>query len=617
MHVLYEESGDFKVGAVLADNETSLQVEAPHGKRSKVKASAVLLRFTQPAPAEMLRQAEIMAGDIDAAFLWECCGAEEFAFETLAKDYCGHAPNAVEAAAILIRLRAAPIYFHRKGKGRFRAAPADILRAALASEEKKRRVKQQIVDWAHALAAGRLPEGWQPALPELLYRPDRNKPEARALEQASEATGLTAARLFERAGALASTHDYHFGRFLFEHFPRGTSFLENLDFQVPAGLPEARVAAFSLDDAETTEIDDALSITRLAPDLVQVGIHIAAPALGFAPGSAMDEAARQRMSSIYVPGRKITMLPDSVVDAFTLGEGAARPALSIYFEVREPDLVIERERSVIESVPIAANLRLQASASLDEAFVRGEPPPLPFAGELHWLWRFAEARETVRGRPSTAVERPEYNFRVLRDGNGGERIEIQLRPRGTPLDKLVAELMILANSTWGRLLDAAGLPAIYRVQAGGKVRMSTGAGEHQSLGISHYAWLTSPLRRYVDLVNQWQLVALLRGEVAPFARNDPALLSAVHAFETAHAAYGEFQWAMERYWCLRWLVQEGVGVAEAEVLRENLVRFTRLPLTLRVPSLPDLAAGTRVELEVVQVDLLEAELRCRYRAPVS
>ena len=97
MNVIYEENGAFKVGAVLAESDTSLQVEAPHGKRSKIKANAVLLRFEQPALGEFMVRAETLAAEIDTGFLWECCAEEEFAFADLAKEYCGHAPTALEA----------------------------------------------------------------------------------------------------------------------------------------------------------------------------------------------------------------------------------------------------------------------------------------------------------------------------------------------------------------------------------------------------------------------------------------------------------------------------------------------------------------------------------------
>jgi exoribonuclease-2 len=125
--------------------------------------------------------------------------------------------------------------------------------------------------------------------------------------------------------------------------------------------------------------------------------------------------------------------------------------------------------------------------------------------------------------------------------------------------------------------------------------------------------MSSPLRRYVDLVNQWQLVAALSARKPPFARTSEVLLAALRAFEVTHARYDEYQRIMEHYWCLRWLLQEAVAEANAVVLRENLVRFEALPLSARVPSLPALEPGTRVRVAVESVDLLERTLVCTYR----
>lgn len=610
MHVLYEESGAFKVGTVLTATDASLQVEAPHGKRTKVKSNAVLLRFDSPGAAQLMAEAEALAAGVDIDFLWECSGQDEFGFEELAREYVGHVPTPVEAAGILIKLHSAPVYFYRKGRGRYRAAPADILKMALAALEKKRLQQEKIEAWSTELCANRLPEDLRPHLAELLYKPDRNRPETKALELACEQTGLSAVKLLDRCGAIPSSHDFHLGRFLFEHHPKGAGFADAQGGtpSAPAGLPLANVSAFSLDDATTTEIDDAFSVTHLDDGVVRLGIHIAAPALGFQPGSPVDAIARARLSTVYFPGSKITMLPVPVIEAFSLAEGTSRPALSLYVDFRAEDYSILNKHSAIEIVPIAANLRHQSTERLDAAFDAGEiPDDVPYAAELHLLWRFALALEAGRGKQQAGPERTEYSFHVEND-----RVEIEPRRRGRPLDKTVAELMILANSTWGKLLDDNDVAAVYRVQGNGKVRMTTGAASHQGLGVSHYAWSSSPLRRYVDLVNQWQLLALVAGEAAPFGSNAAELLSAVAEFEVAYAGYDEFQRRMEQYWCLRWLRQEGVEQVTGRVLRENLVRLDRLPLVTRVHSLPETAPGTAVELKITALDFLDAEMRCQF-----
>jgi exoribonuclease-2 len=618
MYALYEENGDFKVGTILADADASLQIESQHGKRQKVKAANVLLRFREPGLSEFVQAAQHVAEDLDVDFLWEASGGEEFAFEELAKDYFGRLPLPAEAAGILFKLHGAPIYFHRKGKGRYKAAPEDTLKLALAAVEKKRLQIEKINGWVAQLVRFEFPAEWKPLLRELLYKPDRNRIETKALEQACTETGLSAPQLIHRCGTLPPSHDYHLGRFLYEYFPRGAGFPADLPFVMPGELPVAEVAAFSLDDAATTEIDDAFSLRRRADGLLEVGIHIAAPALGFAAESALGRVARERLSTVYMPGNKITMLPEAVVAAFTLSMGAVRPALSLYVQVDPASLAIRGTHSRIEAIDIAANLRHQEVDRLNEAFARtdGDPSaldtPAPFVAELHQLYRFARVLEADRGQTGPTVERPEYVFHVEND-----RVAISERKRGAPLDKLVAELMILVNRTWGKLLADHGVAAIYRSQSQGKVRMSTTPGEHQGLGVAHYAWSSSPLRRYVDLINQWQLAALLDHEAPPFARNSASLLGAIREFELAYAAYAEFQERMEHYWCLRWLLQEGVTHSEATIVRENVVKFRGIPLYIRVSSLPDLPSGSAVNVEVEEVDLVDSTLRAVYKSRVD
>ncbi|MGH8740220.1 MAG: ribonuclease catalytic domain-containing protein [Burkholderiales bacterium] len=608
MQLLYEEDGDLKVGAVLAQAPASFQVESPHGRRSKVKASSVLLSFERPGGAELLAEAQKFAGGLDVDFLWECSGTREFGFRDLAQEYVGREPSPVEAAGVLLKLHSAPMYFYRRGRGRFQAAPGETLRLALASIEKKKRVQQEIEAWTARLARFDCPPEVAALRDELLYEPDRNKPQAKAFEQACRQSGLTPARLFERCGLLPDPHDYHLRRFLHEFFPRGAAFPAH---EVPApgaALPLAEAQAFSLDDVGTSEIDDAFSVRRGVDGTVRIGIHIAAPALGFAPGSALDAIARERLSTAYMPGRKFTMLPEDVIGRFSLDHGGERAAVSLYFDLQDGRLQGRHTR--LERVPIVANLRHAQYDVLNEGFEAGTPAGLPYEEELRTLWQAAVILESGRGRPSAGAMTFDYSFHVE-----SGRVRIVPRKRGAPLDKLVSELMILANTSWGALLAERDVAGIYRVQSTGKVRLSVHPEAHEGLGVSGYAWLSSPLRRYVDLVNQWQLVAAVGGQRAPFARNSDALLSAVRAFELTYARYDEHQRAMETYWTLRWLQQENIRSFEAVVLRENLVRAEGFPLVIRVPSLPELESGTRVSLEVGEMDFLERSLTAVYRAP--
>ena len=228
---------------------------------------------------------------------------------------------------MLLALHGAPVYFQRKGKGRFRKTPADTLRAALASIEKKRQQALAIEGWVQALIAGDLPAELAPHAASLLAKPDRNRPEVKAFEAAAHALSCSLPELLLKTGALKSPHDVHLQRFLADQFPKGTGFPPFDPPVLPGDLPDANVRAFSIDDASTTEVDDAFSLSALADGGWRIGIHIAAPGLALAHGDTLAAIARARLSTVYMPGQKITMLPEAVVEACTLAAGRACPAV--------------------------------------------------------------------------------------------------------------------------------------------------------------------------------------------------------------------------------------------------------------------------------------------------
>jgi exoribonuclease-2 len=560
-----------------------------------------------------LGAAQKLADTMDVDFLWQCCGEQEFGFEELAAEYFGARPSAVQATALLLKLHAAPMYFYRRGRGRYKAAPEESLKAALAGIERKQRQAAQLEHYVEELEAGRLPGEFEPIRARLLYKPDRNSIEAKALEAACARLKLSPARLFERCGALPSSADFHLDRFLFEHFPEGVGFPALGSFEPQAELPPAEAPAFSIDDAATTEIDDAFSVVERSDGSVRVGVHIAAPALGIPVDSALDAIARRRLSTVYMPGDKITMLPPEIIERYTLVAGKRVPALSLYCELT-PSLEIAATESRLEAVWIDANLRHD---SLDTVFnaeaVAARQVAHPLGSALLKLHDWGQRLEGSRSRPDAAREpRAEFTFHVA-----NERVEIVQRKRGAPIDKVVSELMILVNNHWGRVLDAQGWAAVFRSQQDGRVKMSSHAAPHQGLGVAHYVWASSPLRRYVDLINQRQLAALIRGEPPPYPRNSEALFAAMRDFELMYDIYADFQRQMERYWCLRWMVQEAASTLAGKVIRDGLVRLELLPLVVRVPSLPDAPAGTRVELAVGAVDLIELGVECEFRRKLA
>ena len=647
MYALFEEAGKFQAGRVMSEAESSLQVEMDSGKRVKVKAGNVMLRFERPGPAELLAQAHALSGEIDLDLAWEFAPEAEFGFADLAREYFSAKAGPEQQVAALLRLFDAPHYFRRLGKGQFRKAPEETVKAALLGIERKKLVLAQIEDWAGELAAGSCPMPVREQLYRILFKPDKNGPEYKAVVEAARRSQRAPLELLRGAGAIDSPYQFHWRRFLFEQFPKGHDVNTLLVGVAPPAikedLPLADCQAFSIDDSATTEIDDALSVRGLGSGSVVFGIHIAAPALAIQPDSAIDKVARERLSTVYMPGGKLTMLPDAVVQAYTLVAGRDCPAVSLYVTLDEATLEVKAHETRIERVPIVANLRHDQLDDVvtEDSLTGAAPADYAHAAELAFAFRLARAlkarREVARGKPEL-FNRPDYNFRLepsetmggpdstAAEPTGAERVLITTRQRGAPLDLIVAEAMILANSTWGGWIAEHGVPGIYRSQAsmlpGVKVKMGTRPAPHAGMGVAQYTWATSPLRRYVDLANQWQIIACARhgrtaALAAPFKPKDTALFAVISAFDAAYAAYNDFQNGIERWWSLRWLEQNAVAELEATVMKDGLVRAETLPLVFRVPGTESMQRGSRVRARVAGVDLLTLELHATLLARVD
>ena len=638
MHALFEDAGKFFAGRILSEADASSQIELDSGKRVKVKAANILLKFDKPSPADLLAQAQAQAAEIDLDLAWEFAPEDDFGFADIAREYFSAQATLVEQAAMLLAVFGAPHYFRRAGKGRFKKAPAEILQQALAAIEKKKQLQAQIDTWAQELVSGQCPAPIREQLYKILFRPDKNAPEYKAVVEASRQAQQAPLQLLQQAGAIASAYEFHWQRFLLDHFPKGTGFADLPAPQPPSDLPLADVQAYSIDDSQTTEIDDALSVTGLGSGQVTVGIHIAAPGLAIAPGSELDKLGRNRLSTVYMPGYKITMLPDAVVQTYTLDAGRSNPAVSLYVTYDEATLEVRNKTPRLERVPVAHNLRhdqldhIVTAAWLGNPEIQIENTPQDLLGvreQLAFLHRLAQhlkmQREAVRGKPEN-FSRPDYSFRLEGNGKdvptGHEVVQISTRKRGAPLDLIVAEAAIVANSTWGQLLAEYGVPGIYRSQAsmapGVKVRMSTKALPHAGMGVPCYVWATSPLRRYVDLVNQWQIIACARhgataALAAPFKPKDAALFSIISSFDGTYSAYNGYQAGLERYWTLRYLEQNGITEIDGALIRDDaaggaLVRADHLPLVVNVLGAQGMARGARVRVKLGQADLISLDI---------
>ncbi|MDO5686845.1 MAG: RNB domain-containing ribonuclease [Neisseria sp.] len=614
MNIFYEESGQFKTAAIVQRNDATYQVDTAHGKRAKIKANNVFFEFDGNG-ADFLQAAQSAAEEIDTDLLWEVCGEEEFSGEAIAAEYFGHAPSKPELAATLIALYAAPMYFYKKAKGIFKAAPAETLKQALAAMARKQEQEAQMAAWAEELNAFRLPEAIARDLPRILHQPDKQSLTYKTFIRTADVLKLSPLALAQQCGGVPSIPQYLLDGFLLQHFPRGTD-APAIAVTLPENLPQAdaSVRAFSIDDASTSEVDDALSLHDLGNGKKRVGIHIAVPALAVANDSEIERNIFARQSTVYYPSGKITMLPENWISAFSLDEGAYRPCVSIYFEVdAEGGYGAPQQR--IESVFIADNLRLQ---TIEPFFNRergsqiGEAEQFPHHAALQWFYAWAISLQKKRNRYEENAA-PRYDYSVDVDAHG--TVSVLTRERDAPLDTLVSEMMILANSTWAKILDEHNIGGIFRVQPPqGKVRMSTQSEAHDGMGVAHYAWFTSPLRRAADYINQRQLLSLIDPQYSPrYSHNDVALFAALRDFDGAYAAYGEFQQQMERYWSLVYIQQNALTELTANVLRSDLVRVEGLPLVARSLGIPiDMPPKSRVKMRVGEIDLITQSVSLHY-----
>ncbi len=638
MNLLYEEGGDIKIATVQSASGSgdaeSWQATSLSGKKIKLKAKEVWLRFEKPEAQAAIDEAGTLTDDIDLQLLWDCAPDEEFGLVDVAQEYFGSQATIPQQVALAIALQGAPVFFRRKGRGRFQRAPLEQLQAGLAALERKQKELEQQSIWQQELVGGTFPETLKSSAKQLLFSPDKNTSAYKALIAACTETGESPAQLMIRCGAIDSPLAYHQGLFLKAHFPNGADHNPAVGVDQAAyaaaiaELPVAQVQAFSIDDSGTTEIDDALSVTTTEGGH-RIGIHIAAPGLAIAKDDPLDQVARNRMSTAYFPGDKITMLPDSVIEQFSLDEGMPRPALSIYVDI-DSQGVVNRETLQMraEMVPMAANLRLEDIEHLvSEESLANESASYPYRKELAILWQAAKhlhaGRQEKRVANGLRAEQlglvdpnalaRDFHFQI-QEVDGVQRVDILPRQRGSILDTIVAEWMIFCNSASGQLLADHGLPGLFRTQKGWgplRTRMQTTPGPHEGLGLDYYAWCTSPLRRYSDLVNQWQLIALAKHGVtakmvAPFPPRDATLMGIAADFESCYQAYGEFQDRLEKYWCLRWITQDGESkTVYVRHLKEGMSRVELVPLHLPIPELATHPRMTRAEVVIADVDLLQ------------
>jgi exoribonuclease-2 len=377
--------------------------------------------------------------------------------------------------------------------------------------------------------------------------------------------------------------------------------------------------AITIDDPSTREIDDALSFTEGEAGRSVIGIHIADPCAYVDAGGAVDAEALARGTTYYFPEGKLLMLPAAISEeAASLVAGQERPGLSFLVTV-EADGRTAHFEIVRSMLRIAARLDY---AQADAALIAADGP---HAELLVRLDRFAKQREAIRQSAGAVTLRaPEAEIRVGEDGV----MALSRRDPDTPSQRIVSEAMVLAGELAARWLSERGIPTIFRRQAPSDGRFpeadpalpfavhvramrrmlkrgetSLHPGPHHGLGLHAYAQVTSPLRRYQDLVLHRQIVATLEG-MAP-AYDAAALAGVLAATERAEIEGRRAERAVSRYWMLKWLAQARGGTVTGVVVDltpRPIVVLDETLLEEPVPSLTHASPGDRVRLRIERVN---------------
>lgn len=660
MIVAWWEDDALRCGAVVAEEKQRLIVVDADGRETRLTPARVVATIERgEAPARdaagktaaalVARQAgerlDALSREVDVSTLWELVSREEARPRT-ESDLAGIAferPGEIERAALILALRRDGVRFARKTAGWLPRSSEHVegLLAARASESRRSVERGEVFEALAAAAHGTPYRGTgtetEQAVLGALERlaifdqetPERERSLALSALEAAKAPGERPA---ERAFRLLRLT----GRFLSDHENLGihryalrTDF--PADVEAAAGGAASRgfdragridltdLPAVTVDSPWTSEVDDALTITALPGGRFEVGIHIADPGAFVAIGDPVDAEALSRGTTYYFPDRKLLMLPAALSEgAASLASGCDRPAFTFRVTLDPGGRVVTHE--IVRSV-----VRVAARYDYDEVDRILAGGGGSHAEALTALDRCGAARERLRvAAGAVALRASEAEARI---GPSGE-VELSRRDQGTPAQRLVSEMMVLAGEVGASWLIARGAPAIFRRQAppefgfpdvdpslpeAVRVRAlrrslrrgetSLAPGTHHGLGLQAYVQVTSPLRRFQDLALHRQLAALLTtGAPAYGVAEMQAILAAT---ERAESDGRRAERAAQRYAMLR-LLARGTGSTVTgvvvEVAPRTVVTLDETLLDEPVASLAYAALGDRVRLRVERVN---------------
>jgi exoribonuclease II len=386
-------------------------------------------------------------------------------------------------------------------------------------------------------------------------------------------------------------------------------------------LDLSHLKVYTIDDESTTEIDDGLSVETVADGYHRLWIHIADPTRWLTPGDVLDLEARRRSTTLYLPTGMIPMFPSELATGpMSLVQGQLCCALSFGVVLDDEGAIADYS---IHASLIKPTYRLTYD-DVDEMLELG----IEAEAELMLLASLAKRRYQWRqSQGAISIQMPEASIKV-RD----QDITIELLDN-TASRQLVAEMMILAGEAAGQYGQTHQIPLPFRSQPvpelpsqdellqlpAGLVRecairrcmprseISVQPGRHTSLGLDGYVQVTSPIRRYSDLLAHFQIKAHLRGATFPFSLNEMQEL--IQGLSTAVQEAVLVERQTNRYWGLEYLRRQSEQVWRVMLLRWlreheglGLILIEDLGLELAMRFNNPINLGDRLDVRVTYAD---------------
>ena len=646
-------------GVVVTEEKQRVVLVTADGREERVAPARVVASLSSgPVPArtpegrrEAASAASAMASavaersdKIDVATLWELTKDEGGAVgEEALADLALASGDPKARLATALALAKDGVRFVRKPTG-WQPRAEDAVREIIASREQTARRASEKDDALTSLAAAWKDGVWQPrgsdverkivqALTSLAVLDFEIQEKERALAiEAIDAAGAkgerpseAAFRLLRRIGRFASD-DQNLAIVRFDlrtEFAEAT--LQAAEAAAKAGFDRTgrrdltHLTLLTIDDAQTREVDDALSVDERENGAATIGVHIADPTAFIADGDPVDAEARARGTTYYFPERKLLMIPPALSEsAASLVAGKDRPALSFLIALTAEGRVagFEIVRSIVR---IASRLDYD---EVDATLAAGDGAHAP---TLLRLFDLATRREALRRAAGAITLRaPETEIRVAADGS----LSLTRRDPETPAQRLVSEAMVLVGEVAASWFEKNAVPAIYRRQAPPDGRLPTAdpsqpdavyvramrrmlkrgeagiqPGAHHALGLDAYVQVTSPLRRYQDFAMHRQLAAVLAGK--PPHYDAAAMQLILAATERAESEGRRAERSMDRYFTLRWLersIGATVTAVVVDVVPRPIVVLDETLLEQPCPALVGASTGDRVRLKVERVN---------------